>query len=152
MGRDLLCSGGGTCFRARQDEANAAARDFLAAAEDEVPPTQGEANCLDVAIGERTVHIKLGSIASVKGETHDATLVVQTKLNSTSDVKTALSIAAEIQARPTSTTPLLLRAATNVFVGATRPRHLLCLAMPADDLKGKLLAAVAGWGWRIAPA
>lgn len=109
----------------------------------------GAANHLDVDVAGRRIRIRLGSIASVKGETHDATLVLQTKRGSTSDVRTALKIAAKIDAIPTEANPYLLKAATNVFVAATRPRRLLCMAMPDTDLDARLRRSITEWGWRI---
>lgn len=99
-------------------------------------------------LDHRGVRLNLGSIASVKGRTHDATLVVQTTMSGVRDVKTALEVAAGIRRRNGLGTNLL-RAVTNVFVGATRPRHLLCLALPGSDLTSKLRARVLAWNWRV---
>lgn len=132
------------------DKLKDAARDFLAEADDGDSPDDGTpTNHFDVPLGERLIRIRLGSIASVKGETHDATLVLQTTFNRTRDVKTALSVACGSAAMPGADRPRLLRAVTNVFVAATRPRRVLCLALPASDLDAKLLAAIEGWGWRL---
>ena len=127
-----------------------ASREYLREAESTLQNDErSRARQLTVPVGDRVVTIRLGSIASVKGRTHDATLVVQTKLNQTRDVATALKVAAGIDGAPTDGTPIKLKAVTNVFVGSTRPRRLLCLAMPEADLSKKLRAAVTAWGWRI---
>lgn len=97
------------------------------------------------------LRLNLGSVASVKGRTHDATMVVQTTSSRVPDVRTALELAVGERRREHLGTTRL-RAATNVFVGATRPRHLLCLALPSDDLTPAIKSGIAGWGWRIIDA
>jgi hypothetical protein len=106
---------------------------------------------LTFTIGERTVLLKLGSIASVKGQTHDATLVVQTTRSRVADVRLALEVAAGQTKSPTAKNPQRLKSATNIFVGSTRPRRLLCLALPEKDLSPKLRTAVEDWGWTVLP-
>lgn len=92
------------------------------------------------------VRVGMGSIHSVKGQTHDATLVLDTPVNRVHDVDLALRCAFGGEKKPNADQPHRFRALTNVFVGATRPRRLLCLAMPRNNGKGtrgKAMAAVA---------
>lgn len=132
------------------DKLRDVAREFLVeAASDDHAHDSSRTNSLDAPVGHRIIRIRLGSIASVKGETHDATLVLQTTFNRTADVRTALSIASGSKPMPTAKQPQLIRAVTNVFVAATRPRRLLCLALPESDLDAKVCDVVEGWGWRV---
>ena len=127
---------------------NAEARAYLKEATLDHSPRSGGGRKHVYVIGDRKVPLKLGSIASVKGQTHAATLVVQTKTGRTWDVKLALEVAAGLR-RPTAKNRELIKATTNVFVGSTRPRQLLCLALPEKDLSTKLRQAVEDWGWTI---
>lgn len=95
-------------------------------------------------IDGRTVRVQVGTIASVKGRTHDATLLVQTTKGSVGDVRSALEIVANGASDHLG--PDVLRAVMNVFVGATRPRHLLCLAVPKDKRVEKLRPALEEQG------
>jgi len=101
-----------------------------------------------VEVDGTLVQLKLGSIASVKGQTHDATLVVQSVTSRVKDARTALELATGKRTR-SKLGPKLRRAVTNVFVGATRPRHVLCLALPAEDLTDRMRAELKNWGWRV---
>lgn len=124
------------------------ATDYLAEADQDDSSGAPERRIIEFVVGDRTVLLRLGSIASVKGQTHDATLVVQTTSSKVSDVKLALEVAAGHK-KVTIKNPNLLKSATNVFVGATRPRQILCLALPEKDLSPELRTAVEGWGWSI---
>jgi len=100
---------------------------------------------------DTTINLNLGSVASVKGCTHDATLVVQTTAGNVRDIKTALELAIGKRNRK-DLGPNLLRGVTNVFVGATRPRYLVCLALPVDDLTEEIKKGLDDWKWRIIEA
>jgi DNA helicase II / ATP-dependent DNA helicase PcrA len=124
------------------------------------PPSEVKATAQDVLGMQRasvdveqdaTANLNLGSVASVKGCTHDATLVVQTTKGSVRDVRTALELAIGKRKRKDLGTDLL-RGVTNVFVGATRPRRLVCLALPGDDLTPAIRKGLDEWKWRIIEA
>ena len=95
----------------------------------------------------RTVSIRIESIHAVKGETHDATLVLET-YQRTHDLKRAVQFLLEKKS------PLDLEAAEsrrirNLFVAATRPRSLLCFAMRRDHLKNNEEDGLRSRGWNI---
>lgn len=96
----------------------------------------------------REITIRLGSIASVKGQTHESTLVVETTSGAVKDLQTALKVAAEVAPRPTMDNPKLLASVTNTFVAVTRPRRLLCLAVPESTDESLLLTLIAR-GWTV---
>ena len=82
------------------------------------------------------VRVSIGTIASVKGRTNDATLVVQTTVGQVHDIRSALEVALGNRKRLDG--PTVRRAVMNVFVASTRPRRLLCLALQSDKTMSKL--------------
>lgn len=92
--------------------------------------------------------IRLGSIHSVKGETHTGVLVVETyiKAYNLKKIKNWLlgKPGTEIQRNAQSSR---LKAH---FVAMTRPTHLLCLAIPEGVFTDKEAATLSDRGWRIA--
>ncbi|MFC5389229.1 UvrD-helicase domain-containing protein [Brevundimonas bullata] len=95
----------------------------------------------------RSVAIDLNTIAGVKGETHDATLVLTSSKSKLYDVKEALGpLSGTAAARAKTTIPPQLM---NLFVGITRPKSLLCLAVVADHMTEPQKTALIGNGWLI---
>jgi DNA helicase-2/ATP-dependent DNA helicase PcrA len=100
--------------------------------------------------------VRLGSIHSVKGRTVDAMLVVETEVyrgpaasERTMDLSTVLPHAFGIENKDLSARPVDLAAATYVFVGITRPRHFLALAMRRAAASAELIAAATTQGWTV---
>ena len=99
------------------------------------------------------VRLRLGSIHSVKGKSVDGILVVESEvwkgnaadqhcIDLTTVLPHAFGVVDEVF------TGVALTAATNVFVGVTRPRELLGLAMRRSTA-GPLLAAAQAQGWKL---
>ncbi|MFJ2080753.1 UvrD-helicase domain-containing protein [Streptomyces anulatus] len=90
-----------------------------------------------------------GTIQSAKGETHAATLILECleKTGRKFDVTEALRMIAE-RSDPLRELKSVQAAVQLVFVGATRPTHLLVLAAHRDRSK-KYADAMAGAGWDI---
>lgn len=90
-------------------------------------------NTQTVEGGGRKVNIRLGSIHSVKGETHTATLVLDTCLNRSHHFK---KIFPWIKGKPKKTVsePDENRLKLH-YVAMTRPSHLICLAMKQSTLE-----------------
>jgi DNA helicase-2/ATP-dependent DNA helicase PcrA len=90
-------------------------------------------NTQTVEGGGRKVNIRLGSIHSVKGETHTATLVLDTCLNRSHHFK---KIFPWIKGKPKKTVsdPDENRLKLH-YVAMTRPSHLLCLAIKKSTLE-----------------
>jgi hypothetical protein len=102
------------------------------------------------------VTIRLGSIHSVKGLTVDAILVVQSEVyrgpaanQQVMDLEAVLPHAFGIANSDFSTNAAQLAAATNVFVGITRARELLALALRRDAASDALLEAARQQGWHV---
>lgn len=96
------------------------------------------------------VTLRLGSIHSVKGKTVDGILVAESEVwrgkDSCIDLTTVLPHAFSITDQVF--TGAALAAATNVFVGVTRPRELLGLALRKSSA-GALLGAAEAQGWKL---
>jgi hypothetical protein len=100
--------------------------------------------------------IRLGSIHSVKGRTADAVLVVETEVwrgpareQRVMDLATVLPHAFGLENRVFSNSEAELAAATNVFVGVTRPKSMLALGVRHDALPAGLLDAARAQGWAV---
>jgi DNA helicase-2/ATP-dependent DNA helicase PcrA len=103
-----------------------------------------------------SVTIKLGSIHSVKGRTVDSVLVVETEVRKGAalamrrmDVASVLPSALGVEQLNFNTNAALLSAATNVFVGVTRPRHLLALAVRKGAVSETSIEAANAQGWIV---
>ncbi|TCV46097.1 UvrD-helicase domain-containing protein [Agrobacterium tumefaciens] len=132
------------------ESAGDAAEEFLIwneepALADAVPSTRR--NVFEFADGERRVNVSLNTIHGVKGETHNATLVLTTSTKRLFDLKEALPLLSRTgKMRAPSSIPKLLM---TLFVGITRPKDLLCLAIPGDHCNEKQCEALISLGWNI---
>jgi hypothetical protein len=97
--------------------------------------------------------LRLGSIHSVKGKTVDGILVVESEvwkgsgadehcIDLTAVLPRAFGVSDELF------TGIKLTAATNVFVGVTRPRELLGLALRKSEAIG-LIGPATNQGWKV---
>lgn len=111
----------------------------------------GRRSTKQVQFGDLT--LRLGSIHSVKGKSVDGVLVVESEVWKGSradercmDLSTVLPSAFGVTNE--LFTGVKLTAATNVFVGVTRPRELLGLAMRKSEA-AKLIEAARDQGWKV---
>lgn len=91
---------------------------------------------------ESDIIIEFDTVYGVKGETHDATLYLETETKNSSDIKRILPLL-EHQALQ-SQTSLHEKSRRCVYVGFSRPRHLLCLAIQEKTYIGHE-AAFSSW-------
>lgn len=95
------------------------------------------------------VEVRVGSIHSVKGETHTATLVLDTFY-----IKHHLTMLKPWligkKSGGGSENETLLSRLRQHYVAMTRPSHLVCLAMREDCLSNGDVAALQSRGWRVA--
>lgn len=99
------------------------------------------------------VHVRLGSIHSVKGETHTATLVLESFYydHHLSELKPWL-LGARSGGMKTAVKmegARLLGRLRLHYVAMTRPSHLLCVAMRKDAFTEHELVILQGRGWQI---
>lgn len=97
--------------------------------------------------GSRALEIEIGTIHSAKGETHSATLVVET-FSSVHDIEKLLPVLTG-QAQCGSLAVKAKGHCKCIFVGMTRPAHLLCLAIFRDHLRNGDVTALKDKGWNI---
>jgi DNA helicase II / ATP-dependent DNA helicase PcrA len=95
-----------------------------------------------------TVEIRLGSIHSIKGETHTATLVCDTyfRAHHLMTLKPWLLEKNSGGARQTGLGQSRLK---QHYVAMTRPTHLLCLAIRDDALDQGEIATLKARKWRV---
>jgi len=101
----------------------------------------------NIFCAENGRHIEVGTIHSVKGETHDATLVMETQ-NHQNDVQLMLNHIAGIDSRKV-TGIRKIKFSHQLYVACSRPRHLLCLAMHREHLAGVQSEALDANGWFV---
>jgi DNA helicase-2/ATP-dependent DNA helicase PcrA len=94
--------------------------------------------------GKREVAIRVGSIHSVKGETHTATLVMETFWNRHNLSSLLGWLCGENSGRPNSGVEQPIRLRIH-YVAMTRATHLLCLAMKRVDQNVVQKLEQRGW-------
>ncbi|WP_338352833.1 UvrD-helicase domain-containing protein [Thalassolituus oleivorans] len=125
-----------------------AVKDYLAysesSGEDNEIAQAGAANVYRSASGRE---IQVGTIHSVKGETHDATLVLETK-NHQYDLE-KLSRRLAFMESQTISGKMNQKFARQVYVAASRPRRLLCMAAHQDRISPVVRTQLMQHGWMI---
>ena len=114
-------------------------------------PVAGASNDHIVIQEGRAVSIRVGTIASVKGETHLATLVLEAFGGRTKshDLEATLeNIASGTHLNPKASESLraLYR---NLYVAVSRPSHLLCLAMNRERAPELQVKKLRDCGWNV---
>jgi hypothetical protein len=105
------------------------------------------ANIYHHVAGEGAVEIRLGSVHSVKGETHTATLVLETFWSTRNLADLLPWITGTKRGGATGKQrPARMRVH---YVAMTRPTHLLCLAMRRDSVDEEAEEKLRQRGWRI---
>jgi superfamily I DNA/RNA helicase len=122
-----------------------------AAEEDDDSPSRQtqQDNVLRYPPQNPVVYIRVGSIHSVKGETHTATLVLDTFFRK-HHLTTLKPWLLGTKAGGSSESDALASRLRQHYVAMTRPSHLLCLAMREDGLSGNDIPNLKGRGWRVA--
>lgn len=108
-----------------------------------------------------TVRVELSTIHGVKGETHDATLILETK-NRAHDVGGMIQYFCGERPNPdnsnhdlrdnphhTAGNAASKKFLRQLFVALSRPKHLLCIAVHRDRLPDDKRAALLEFGWMV---
>lgn len=117
-------------------------------------PPAAAVNSYRYAEGGASVDIRLGSIHMAKGQTHSATLVLET-FNQTHFLHGLMPwLTGQHQNGAKCTSDKAMQRLLQIYVAMTRPTHLLCLALRQSSLGGgKELAAnqekLIARGWQI---
>jgi DNA helicase II / ATP-dependent DNA helicase PcrA len=117
------------------------------------PAANPSSNTFRVQSGDQSVNIHLGSIHSIKGQTHIATLILDT-YNRTHFFHKLLPWLLGKQAHGNGNTADEKRL-RQAFVGMTRPTHLLCLAIRRSSIGSegsyeRHITVLQQQGWQIA--
>lgn len=100
---------------------------------------------------ERSLTVHLGTIASVKGETHLATLVLEAhahpaKCHDLQGAMASIATGSALSHKATESTRSFYR---NLYVAASRPSHLLCMAMNRERAADAHVQALRDRGWTV---
>lgn len=100
----------------------------------------------------RSLQIDVGTVASMKGETHSASLVLESYggISRKFDVALGLEYIAGIPSKALAKLPKTQQAQMrNLYVAMSRPTSLLCLAANESRVPQKVYDALAKKGWQI---
>ena len=113
------------------------------------PVSDNRNNTFNFKKNDKEVFIRLGSVHSVKGETHTATLVLETFWNDHNLEKLLDWLKGEKRGIDSKTPRQQTRLKIH-YVAMTRPSHLLCLAMKSDSFKNfqRDLDKLRNRGWQ----
>lgn len=119
-----------------------------------LPDAQSGGN---IFCAQNGVSIHVATIHSVKGETHDATLVLETKYRNLFDVREMLPFiidpirAAPVfdPAHPRTNESVRAGFMKKLYVASTRPRHLLCLAAGRERVTLEQIAKLREQRWDV---
>jgi hypothetical protein len=133
------------------DATPAAANEFLAWSEigGGDPAKAKQNNVLKDSTQEPAIKVRVGSIHSVKGETHTATLVLETFYYAHHLKELKPWLLGQNQGGNGRSDRIKQRLRLH-YVAMTRAARLLCLAMRADAFDDAEIAVLRGNGWRVA--
>lgn len=113
------------------------------------PKDLSPTNTYRVTHDSRSVDIKFGTINSAKGQTHTATLVVDTMFHSYDLAKVKPWLLGSRSGLGAGDTAQLAGRLRLNYVAMTRPTHLLCLAMRREDIDSTEEQKLIDRGWRV---
>ncbi len=122
----------------------------------QVPPRNVKSS-MNIYNFANVLDIQVGTIHSVKGETHDATLILETKYKRYFDLKDSLDYLinkektrpVENHASLNSKESIHAKFLKQLYVATTRARHLVCLAIHDDHITDKQEQQLIEKGWKI---
>jgi DNA helicase-2/ATP-dependent DNA helicase PcrA len=97
-------------------------------------PSQSRSNIMTYQSGSDSFPIRFSTIHAVKGQTHCATLVVDTYMSRSHDLKMLLCVLTGTK-HGSALDDAGKKRCTRAFVAMTRPNELLCLAIHKDNVK-----------------
>jgi DNA helicase-2/ATP-dependent DNA helicase PcrA len=108
-------------------------------------------NLCTVSHLNREINYKIGTVASMKGETHIASLVLESYGGNSRkfDLEMALPFIAGIKKNPASVSKLQRGQLRNLYVAMSRPSDFLCLAVNEKRVSQQTLDALTAKGWQI---
>jgi DNA helicase-2/ATP-dependent DNA helicase PcrA len=139
------------------DQETQSIRTFFAFDDTPLPPQADAEDNGNTYRAPNGVAIHVSTIHAVKGETHDATLVLETKYRKLFDVKEMLPFVLDNArtapvfdaAHPTTNESIRAGFMKKLYVAASRPRHLLCIATSHDRITEQQRADLLQQQWQI---
>ncbi|MBM3116421.1 UvrD-helicase domain-containing protein [Jeongeupia naejangsanensis] len=117
---------------------------------EEKPTEGGPPTVCTVVHSDRELECSLGTVASMKGETHLASLVLESYgKNRRFDLQMALPFIAGLGKNFNKLTPAQQGQMRNLYVGMSRPTQFLCLAANESRVDAQTRLALAKKGWEI---
>lgn len=100
---------------------------------------------------DRYVELEIGTVASMKGETHLATLVLESLGHPSRrfDLAEALPVLAGLKVRDPKMSESILSQFRNLYVGMSRPTSYLCLAVNRTRVSDDCIAELQKQGWVV---
>ncbi|CRD63559.1 hypothetical protein BN126350104 [Stenotrophomonas thermophila] len=107
-------------------------------------------NSVVVSHSGKTVSVEVGTTASVKGETHLATLVLDGIVHHLKRHDIGAAMESIANGSPMPSGPKSIKGAyRGLYVGMSRPTELLAIATHKDRVTAPQLAALQSNGWRV---
>lgn len=105
----------------------------------------------EILANDRRVEIQLGTVASMKGETHLATLVLESLGHPSRrfDLAEVLPVVAGLSPRDPKLKESVLSQFRNLYVAMSRPTSFLCVAANLARVTPECVAALEGKGWVV---
>lgn len=118
---------------------------------EDAPEVELEQRHCRVEHGGRQVRVEIGSVASMKGETHLATLVLESFgwPSRRFDLKLAMPVLAGLEARDPRMTDHQLALFRNLYVGMSRPTSFLCITANESRVTDDCRKGLVAQGWEI---
>lgn len=118
---------------------------------DDVPEVEVNRRACQVSHGGRQVNVQIGTVASMKGETHLATMVLESLgwPARRFDLKEAMPVVAGLDVRNPKMTESQLAQFRNLYVGMSRPTSFLCVAVNENRISDDCKSALHAQGWVI---
>ncbi|NMV40680.1 UvrD-helicase domain-containing protein [Ralstonia insidiosa] len=118
----------------------------------EAPPSaDAMSSVCSVETADNQVDVHVGTLASMKGETHLATLVLESYgwPGRRFDLKEALPVVGGLSVRDPKLKESHLSQYRNLYVGMSRPTSFLCLAANAERVSDDCKGALQSLGWVV---
>lgn len=139
------------------DQETQPVRTYLAFDAKPLPPQIDDADNGNTYLAPNGVAIRVSTIHAVKGETHDATLILETKYRKLFDIGEMLSFILDPSrvvpkfdpAHPTTNESIRAGFMKKLYVAASRPRHLLCLAVGRERVNAAQKEDLIRQRWQI---
>lgn len=113
------------------------------------PEQEANQRMCQIKRDDRCVEVEIGTVASMKGETHLATLVLESLGHPSRrfDLAEALPVLAGLKVRDPKLSESILSQFRNLYVGMSRPTSFLCLAVNRTRVSDDCIAALQSRGW-----